>query len=285
VITVNGEALDPELLQEAFQRIKSAEEARTEVSCCERDPEFHRQAEEELTEGVLLAQEAERRTPEPSGDDIRTALENTLREWREHGASWELLEQQRDDLRSEAISRLRMERFTESIWETLPELTEADHRDWYAAHAEEFRTIPRAHVLHLVRFPGPQPAEDHRQLVQLREAVHAGADFAEIAREHTAKADGETDLGWIEYERPLNAFEAMLFSLREKEVSPVFFYEQALHLVWIEELEPERIPPFEELAEQIAPLAVNAQRRQALADIANELRKTAKIERTEETSA
>ncbi|MBK1827764.1 peptidylprolyl isomerase [Haloferula rosea] len=283
--TVNGEALDPELLREAFQRIKSAEEARTEASCCERDPEFYRQAEEELIEGVLLSQEAERRIPEPSKDDVRTAMEATLREWREHGASWDLLEQRRNEIRSDLTARLRMDRFTESVWDNLPELTEADHRAWFEAHAEDFRTTARAHVLHLVRFPGPRPDEDHRQLRQLREAVLDGASFTDIAREHTAKEDGQIDLGWIDYERPLNPFEAMLFSLREKEVSPVFFYEQALHLVWIQQLEPERIPPFEELAEEVAPLALKAQRRQALADIARELRKTATIVRNDEPNA
>lgn len=284
MITVNGEALDPELLHEAFQRIKSAEETRTETSCCERDPEFYQQAEEEVIEGVLLAQEAERRIPEPEHDEVRTAMEETLREWREHGASWDLLEQRRSEIRSEIIARIRMDRFAESVWQTLPALTEADHRQWYAAHAEDFRTTARAHVLHLVRFPGPQPAEEHRQLCELRQAVQDGADFAQIAREYTAKNDGEIDLGWIDYKRPLNPFEAMLFSLREKEVSPVFYYEQALHLVWIQELQPERIPPFEELAEEIATLAISHQRRQALADIASDLRKTANIVRTEEPS-
>lgn len=282
MITVNGEPLDPELLQESFQRIKAAEEARTEASCCERDPEFVKQAEDEIIEGVLLAQEAERRIPQPDAEEVRTGMEQTLREWREHGASWDLLEQRREDIRGEVSAKIRMDRFAESVWQTLPELTEADHRRWYEEHAEDFRTIARAHVLHLVRFPGPQPDEDHRQLCKLREAVHKGDDFAEVARKHTAKEDGKIDLGWIEYERPLNAFEAMLFSLREEEVSPVFFYEQALHLVWIKQLEPERIPPFEEMAEEVAPLVVNDQRRQALAEIATELRKTAKIERPEE---
>lgn len=284
MITVNGEALDPDLLQESFQRIKAAEEARTDASCCERDPEFYQQAEEELIEGVLLAQEAENRIPQPDGEEVRTAMEQTLREWREHGASWDLLEQRRDEIRGEVAAKIRMDRFAESVWQTLPELTEADHRKWYDEHAEEFRTTARAHVLHLVRFPGPEPAVDHRELCELRQSVHDGADFAEIAREHTGKEDGNIDLGWIEYERPLNAFEAMLFSLRKEEISPVFFYEQALHLVWIKELEPERIPTFEEMAEQIAPLVINDQRRQALSDIAAELRKTARIERTEESA-
>jgi hypothetical protein len=285
VITVNGEPLDPELLQEAFQRIKASEEARTEASCCERDPEFYQQAEDEVIDGVLLAQEAERRIPKPDADEVRTSMEQTLREWREHGASWDLLEQRRDEIRGEVAAKIRMDRFAESVWQTLPELTEDDHRAWYEAHAEEFRTIARAHVLHLVRFPGPHPEQDHRDLCELRKAVHDGADFAEVARKHTAKDDGGIDLGWIEYERPLNAFEAMLFSLREEEVSPVFYYEQALHLVWIKELDASRIPPFEDVAKDIAPLVINDQRRKALAAIAADLRKTAEIVRTDEAPA
>ena len=282
MITVNGEPLDPELLQETFQRIKSTEEALSKASCCERDEEFQKQAEEEVIESVLLSQEAERTVPDPPPEEVRTALEDTLREWRSHGASWDLLEKQRDSLRADVVARIRMDRYIESVWDSLPALTDDDHRSWYDGHSDEFRTTARAHALHLIRFPGNRPAEDHREMCRLRGLVLDGADFATTAREHTAKEDKDIDLGWIEHERLLNPFETMLFSLREKELSPVFFYENSLHLIWVKKLEPERIPAFEEVADEVAVRALNSQRRKALADIANELRKTAEIRREEE---
>lgn len=282
MIRVNGETVDPALVEDAFMRIKSEAEAGTEASCCERDEEFHVQAEEEVIDGILLAQEAERRVEQPATDEVRNALEDSIREWRSHGASWDMLEDQRDQLRDEIVARMRMERFADEVWKDLPELDEAALREWFDEHEDRFRKMARAKVRHLVRFPNEAPAEEYRRLVGLRNEVLEGADFAAIANEHTGRNDGETDLGWIEHERTLNPFEAMLFSLKPGEISPVFFYEQSLHLVMIEVLEPEHIPDFDSLRETIEEQARADQRRQALHQLSQELRKTAEITRDDD---
>ncbi|WP_379716017.1 peptidylprolyl isomerase [Haloferula chungangensis] len=259
-------------------RIKAGAEASSEVSCCERDEEFRALAKDEVIDGILLAQEAEKSTPLPDKDEIREHFEQTLREWRENGASWDLLEAQRDQLRAELVAKLRMDRFVESIWTKLPELTEDDLRHWHRDHAAEFRRPARAKVLHIVIFPDESnPAEDFSKLLALREQVLEGADFAELAKTHTQKNDGNIDLGWIEHERVLNTFETMLFSLREKEVSPVFYYEQALHLIWPEAIEAEHTAAFEDVADQVRELALTAQRREALHQLALELKDQAEI--------
>lgn len=278
VINVNGESVDPSLVDEAFMRIKTEAEARSESSCCERDDEFRQRALDEVIDGILLSQEAEKRIPVPDKEEVRQHFEDTLREWREHGASWDLLEAQRDQLRAELVAKLRMDRFVESIWSELPELTEADLQAWHRDHPETFRRPARAKVLHIVRFPNEaDPAAEYRLLNDLRRTVLGGADFAELAREHTRKPDGDIELGWIEHERMLNPFETMLFSLGEKEVSPVFYYEQALHLVWPEQVEPEHVAAFDEVADQVRELAHGEQRRKALKELANQLRETARI--------
>ena len=74
MIRINGELIDPDLLQDAFARIKSEAEARLQVSCCERDPEFMEQAEEEVIDSVLIAQEAETRYPKIPADKIKVSI-------------------------------------------------------------------------------------------------------------------------------------------------------------------------------------------------------------------
>lgn len=277
---INGETADPALIEDTFVRLKAEAEMASEVSCCERDGEFRARAEDEVIDGILLAQEAERRVPPPAADELRAAFEDTLREWRAHGASWDLLDSQRESLRAETASRLRMERFTEDLWKELPALTEDDLRAWYRENLARFRTPPAAHVLHLVRFPAAaDPWEDYAALLDLRRRALVGEDFAALAKAATQKKGGETDLGWIEQQRILNPFEAMLFSLREGEVSPVFFYEQALHLVKALEVRPAAVTPFEDVADQIRAEAEQARRLQALKDLATRLRETAVIER------
>lgn len=280
MLRINGEAVDPGLIEDTFVRLKAEAELLSEVSCCERDDEFRVQAEEEVIDGILLAQEAERSVPDPPAAEVRSAFEDTLRQWRQHGASWDLLDAQRESLRAETVSRLRMEKFTTGLWSGLPELSSDDLRTWYEDNAARFRTPPAARVLHLLRLPDkPDPWDDYAVMLELRERALGGEDFAELARAYTMKRGGEIDMDWIEQQRVFNPFEAMLFSLREGEVSPVFFYEQALHLVKAVEVRPAAIKPFEEVADGIRDEVEHARRRQVLKDLAARLRETAVVER------
>jgi hypothetical protein len=280
MLRINGENVDPALIEDTFVRLKAEAEMLSEISCCERDEEFRGKAEEEVIDGILLAQEAERSVPAPPSDEVRTAFEDTLRQWRQHGASWDLLDAQRESLRAETVSRLRMERFTTGLWSGLPELTSDDLRTWYDAHASRFRTPPAARVLHLVRFPEqPDPWDDYSVMLDLRRRALDGEDFADLAKQHTMKRGGEIDMEWIDQQRVFNPFEAMLFSLREGEISPVFFYEQALHLVQAVEVRPAAVKPFEEVADSIRDEVEHERRRQVLMDLAAKLRESAVIER------
>ncbi|MCW1886267.1 peptidylprolyl isomerase [Luteolibacter flavescens] len=280
MLRVNGEQADPALIEDAYVRFKAEAELASEVSCCERDDEFRAQAEEEVIDGILLAQEAERRVPQPLADEVRTAFEETLREWRRHGASWDLLDAQRDSLRAETVSQLRMERFTASLWDGLPELTYDELRTWYDANITRFRTPAEAQVLHMVRFPeNSNPWEDYAAMLAIRTRALAGEDFATLAAENTQKKSGETDLGWIDQQRLLNPFEAMLFSMQEGEISPVFHYEQAYHLVKVTGVRPASVQPFEEVVNSIREEVARTRRLQVLKDLAAELRTTAVIER------
>lgn len=282
---VNGETIDPGLIEEAFSRLKAEAEMLSQVSCCERDPEFRLLAEEEVVDGVLLSQEAERSVPLPMPSEVREAFEETLRLWREHGASWDLIEARKAELKEETIAGMRMERFTRGLWESLPPLTDDEVRRWYEANQARFRTPPAARVIHLVRFPEAEdPWTDYAAMLEWREQALAGEDFEALAKAHTGKRDGQIDLGWVEQERLLNPFEVMLFSLRQDEISPVFLYEQALHLVKVMEIRPVAVQPLEEVAEEIRRELEVTRRREVLKALATRLRESAVIERDEATA-
>jgi parvulin-like peptidyl-prolyl isomerase len=116
-------------------------------------------------------------------------------------------------------------------------------------------------------------------MLDLRHRALGGEDFAELAKANTMKRGGEIDMDWIEQQRVFNPFETMLFSLREGEISPVFFYEQSLHLVKAVEVRPASVKPFEEVADSIREEVEHERRRQVLRDLAAKLRETAVLER------
>ena len=187
MIRINGELVDPNLVEETFSRIKSEAEARLQVSCCERDEEFMSEAEEEVIDSILIAQEADRRQPEIPADQLKDRLEATIKLYRKHGASWDMLEAQRPQLRDECVANLRMESLLDAVLADVPELTDEDVRKYYQDHVDDYRCKPEVRCLHLVKLlePDDQPVSPMdllEKMISLREEVLGDADFAEVAK-------------------------------------------------------------------------------------------------------
>jgi len=283
MLRVNGELIDPNLLEDAFARIKSEAEARLQVSCCERDPEFMAQAEEEVIDSVLIAQEAENRFPELPEAEVKARLEETLREYRKHGASWDMLEAQRDSLHDECEATLRMEKFLDNVLAGKTEVSDEDIETYYRENQREFRTVAEVRVLHLMKSleKHEDPVLLLEEMGELREKLVEGADFEKIAAEETEKESGEIDLGWITFDRPSNPIESIMFTMRLEEVSPVVAYEHSYHILKIAEIRPAVVRPFDEVKEDIAQRVEFEKRRNALREFASGLRKDAAVERVD----
>lgn len=283
MIRVNGELINPNLLEEAFTRIKSEAELRTQVSCCERDEEFSQAAEEEVINSVLIAQEAEKNHQDLDEAEVTSRLEEMIKLYREHGASWEMLEAERDHLRDEVMANLRMERFMAEHLPSFSEPTETELLDYYQSSKNDYRSLPEARCLHLVKLIDGH--DDQKALLEemtvIRERLLEGADFLEVAQTETEKADGNVDLDWVPLDRPSNPFETILFSLRVDEISPVISYEHALHLVKVIARRGGEAPALEEIDEELKNRFVVEKRQAALRNLAAKLRATAKIERVD----
>lgn len=280
MLRVNGELIDPQLIEEAFTRIKTEAEQRLQVSCCERDPEFSEMAEEEVANSILIAQEAEKRYPKIDEDQVKSELRKVLDIYRQHDASWEMLEQQRDSLRQEVSATLRMEQLIASVLGDDSEVSEEEVVAFYEAQRGDYTSPAEARSLHIMKplENGQAPPELYQSMCDLREEALNGGDFEAIATRETQKSTGEIDLGWIPLDRPTNPFEAVLFSLRVGETSPVLVYEHALHLVQVTERKDAHTQPLEEVREEIESRALAAKKRGALQKLAETLRKDAVIE-------
>ena len=280
MIRVNGELINPNLLEEAFSRIKSEAEMRTQMSCCERDDEFSKAAEEEVVDSILIAQEAEKNQQELDENEVNQRLEEAIQLYREHGASLDMLEAERDNIRDEVMANLRMECF---VGEHLPEVAlpdDAELASYYKSRSKEYRSLPEVRCLHLIKMTDGH--QDQRalldEMIALRERLLGGEDFAVLAEAETEKPSQEVDLGWVPLDRPTNPFETILFSLQEGEVSPVLSYEHALHLVKMVERRGGEVPAMEEVAEELRNRFVVEKKQEALRQLAEELRKKATIE-------
>ena len=281
MLRVNGELVDPDLVEETFSRIKAEAEQRLQVSCCERDPEFYEQAEQEVGDSILIAQEAESRFKEIPEEEIKPQLKEMIDTYRAHGASWEMLEAQRDMMRHEIAASMRMDKLINDLLGGDETVSEEEIEAFYQESIDNYRTPAEASCLHLMKTlnENTTPAEVFNLMCALREEILEGGDFEEIAKRETEKSTGELDLGWITLDRPTNPFEATLFSMREGEISPVIVYEHALHLIKVTGRKEEHLVSREEIHDELAHRALARKKRQALQNLAVELRKTAVIEK------
>ncbi|YCM42972.1 peptidylprolyl isomerase [Verrucomicrobiaceae bacterium 227] len=286
MLRVNGELVDPELVEETFSRIKAEAEQRLQISCCERDPEFYEQAEEEVGDSILIAQEAEKRFAEIPEEEIKPQLKEMIDTYRSHGASWEMLEAQRDMMRHEIAASMRMDKLISDILDGDEKVSEEEVEAFYQEFLDDYRSPAEACSLHLMKTlnENTTPIEVFNLMCKLREEVLDGGDFEEIAKRETEKSTGELDLGWIPLDRPTNPFEATLFSMREGEVSPVIVYEHALHLIKVTGRKEEHLVPKDEIHEELAHRALARKKRLALQALAKGLRKTAVIEKIDSAS-
>jgi len=280
MLIVNGEPVDPELIENAFLRIKGGAESISNESCCAQDDEFLLRAREEVIQTTLLAQEIDRRTYKISTEIVQERLLATLRGLREKGFSKELIENNRAAIESDIRTELRTATFMTEIDATLPSPNDADINAYYDAHPDKFRTPEQAHLLHcmksLVGVDNPLPL--YEELRRMRQDVLNGGDFASLAANITAKPNREIDLGWVNFERPDNPFEIMAFSLQINEISPVFLYERCLHLVIpINRIEPTQTPR-DEAADSIKQELILRNRTAAINSLTTKLREQALIE-------
>lgn len=281
MLRVNGELVDQELVEETFSRIKAEEEQRLQISCCERDPEFYERAEQEVADSILIAQEAENRFPEIPEEEIKPPLKEMIDTYREHGASWDMLESQKEMMRHEIAASLRMDKLIHEIMGGDEQVSEEEVERFYQDFIDDYRMPAEAQCFHVMKTLHEEttPAAVFEKMCQLREAALEGQDFEEMAKRETEKSTGETDLGWITLDRPTNPFEATLFSMKEGEVSPVIVYEHALHLIKVIGRKDEQLPAREEIREELEYRALARKKRAALQALAIQLRESAKIEK------
>jgi peptidyl-prolyl cis-trans isomerase C len=121
------------------------------------------------------------------------------------------------------------------------------------------------------------PTEEQAQ--ELREEVDGGADFAELAREHSQDGAAERggDLGWFGTGQMVPEFEEAVADMEAGEVRGPIQTQFGWHLVRLEETRETEPPALEEVRQQI----VEQVRQQRLGEEIEAMRAEAEIERPE----
>ena len=186
-------------------------------------------------------------------------------------------------------------------------VTDKDIHDYYTQHPEDFATLEKVHVRHIVvavTNAGPAPKTDAQALEEISkiasdlrasdvasamgkpdEATMAKlriAHFADAAKKYSEDGSAESggDLGWMSKGQLDPAFEAAAWGLKPGVVSGIVHTKFGYHLILVEGKEPAGIEPFdsvkngvrEYLMTQKATDVVNA-----VARLTNELKSNSRI--------
>jgi peptidyl-prolyl cis-trans isomerase D len=160
---------------------------------------------------------------------------------------------------------------TESI-----QLSDAQLRNWYGSHLDQFRTPERVHVRHILLMTTGKSPDEVAKIKAKAEAllkqVRSGADFAQLATansEDKGTAVKGGDVGWIVRGQTVPNFESAAFSLKPNEISGLVTTEYGFHILQVLAHEQARLRPFDEVRGEIASglkSEMVADRMQSLAD-------------------
>ncbi|MGI8602167.1 MAG: peptidylprolyl isomerase [Verrucomicrobiales bacterium] len=287
---VNHERIDPDLIEQEFRAIKSHCESLGKVSCCERDPEFRNMARDNLVARVLLNQEANRRQLEVGESEIDEALGKLEAE---HGGRDQFLQNlglnpcQIDLVRDDIRNGLRVEKTLRACLGPMTEPAADEVRAFYEENIKDYMTEEEVMASHL--FKQVPKVEDrqriYNELREIRRQALKGADFDQLALEHTDKEDKLIDLGWFKQGDFMDEFSVIAFSLEEDEVSPVFASYFGFHLC---KCTGRRVPtpkPFEEVQDEVRARMISEDQQRKSQSLVEQLKSRASIEEREESEA
>ncbi len=281
-LSVNEEPIAEEIIEDEFRHIKSHYERTLQVSCCERDPEFRAKAKDNITSRALLQQEARRRFPEVSDEEISQRLAQLIEQ--AGGEAQFCLNIGQPDKDSPAVREnvaagVRLDKTLIQVYAPEPEPSDADMRAFYEKNINAFLTDEQIRASHIsVNLSGAQSRVEVYQMMRgLRERALDGADFDALGVEHNSNKDMSPDLSWFKRGEFMEEFEAIAFSMREGEISPVFVTQLGFHIVKLTGRKPAVPKPFEEVKDIVRLGIIEAHRDKKFNEFVDELKKTAKI--------
>jgi peptidyl-prolyl cis-trans isomerase C len=177
-------------------------------------------------------------------------------------------------------------------------VSEADARAYYDENQARFEQPEQVRASHILIKPEPVKAEDSaadpneakaaagKRAAELLEEIRQGADFAELAKQHsqcpssakggdlgfTARSDpNKGRRGWVE------PFEKAAFDLEVGELSDVVETQFGYHIIKVTDHKDARKLPFEEVKSQIMEDLAKQKKAQALRGYVDSLKNSAEI--------
>ena len=242
VAKVNGQ----EIPKSDFDRMVSQMELQAGQSVpANRRDEIYRAVLDQIVTYTALVHEARARGIKVSDAEAKQASDAKIAELRQQIPDEKAFNKALADrgmtltrLRSDIRNDIAITKMMEAELAAAPAVTDADVNDFYTKNPDEFQGVRASHIL--IRpdgFDDESKKKARATAEDLAKQARGGADFAELARKHSADGSAQQggDLGFFTKGAMVPAFSAAAFALEPGQVSDVVETQFGFHVIKLAE--------------------------------------------------
>lgn len=217
---------------------------------------LQREVGDKLVANVLLFHEAQRRGLKPDETLVNQQIEQLEQRYRDN-EQWKQVRAQELPRITRQLKEGNMVRQLEKIVRDVPAASEKQLHEYYTAHPEKFTEPEQQRVaIILLRVDPSSPSEVWQQALKTGEDLTArlrgGADFAELAREHSGDSSAEQggDMGYLHGGMLAEAAQEHINKLKPGEISDPIALMEGVAIFRLTERTPPKLNSFEDVKDR-----------------------------------
>jgi peptidyl-prolyl cis-trans isomerase C len=296
VVTVNGRELYENEIRQEEDRIRTQLAGRVPMQQLEGMGEVIRQqAINNMINRVLLEKAADREKIEIPEDVVKERADQVKSGFGSDDAFKEQLEASgltEAGFQQEVELALRIESLLDGQTDDLQATEESDVRDFYDTNIERFKKPEQVQASHILIPFGetdgePEKAVKHEKIDSLLTEIRGGADFAQLASEHSScpsKTRGG-DLGFFGRGQMVKEFEDAAFGMGVGDVSGIVETQFGYHIIKVTDQQAASTVPFDDAKGDILAYLDGQRKQQAVGAYIDSLRVDANIVYPDTTAA
>jgi len=276
-ISVNGEKISKEICEQELQNVRRNNHDL-------KDDKIQELAAQNIIDWTVIRQEANKKivqVPEFETEKAFQELKNS------HGGDKEFYQKfhltVKDDpmVKKDLEQNIKVSHFLNDLTENVKEPDEDSITNYYNENKNDFKNPEQVHAAHIVKQADPQdPNAAYLEMKKIREKLLNGADFAETANNCSSCQDVGGDLGVFSPGKMVEEFDTIIFSMNEKEISPVFRTQFGYHIATVYEKIPEAQKPLNDCRDEIKEKLMMDLKDSFIAEWVDDIKKNADIQIT-----
>ncbi|HLQ87614.1 MAG TPA: peptidylprolyl isomerase, partial [Enterococcus sp.] len=200
----------------------------------------------QMIDAEIINQEAKKEKIQVTDEEIDAEMENYMAQYGGEEMFESVLQQSgltKDDLKGDIIQYVQIEKLVDSRIS----VTDEEINEYFEENKEKLGQEEQVKASHIL-------VEDEKTAKDLKKQLDDGADFAELAKEHSTdpgSAENGGELGFFGKGKMVKEFEDVAFATKVGEISEPVKSEKGYHIIKVEEKKEAKEATLEEKKEEI----------------------------------